>query len=236
MTNPRHVLVVGADRDLLDKVAPVLDEAGLHVHTVADSSEVVDLVKSSQFEMLVVAYPTEELEIDDLLHTARIEGAPCRSTGILLVAEPDKVEEAQALVGRGANRAVGFDWMASRLWRAIGDLTDVAPRIFLQAEVDAVDPVDPAASKTFRTRDLSTSGMRLLGAVAPPEGRHFTFRFTLPDDSEPIEGQAEVVRRIDPDLNGPAGLGARFVSFSGDGQARLEAYIRRQVDDAPPSP
>ena len=70
----QHVLVVGGKENGLDRVAPMLRRAEFSVHTVEPSPFLLDLVLSTEFELVVVSYPLDTLSIDDLLATVREEG------------------------------------------------------------------------------------------------------------------------------------------------------------------
>jgi CheY-like chemotaxis protein len=122
MGDPRHhVLVVGAKQAGLERLAPMLRRADFGVHTVDPSAFLHDLVLSTSFELIVVAFPLHELAMTELLEAIRNEGSACHNAGLLLLAEPDRVDEAQALVDVGVNRAVCTDWNEARLWGAISD-------------------------------------------------------------------------------------------------------------------
>ena len=115
----QHVLVVGPKQAGLDRVAPMLRRADFAVHTVEPSPFLHDLVLSTAFELVIVTYPLEEISLDQLMQTIRNDGSACHNAGLLLLAEPDRLDEAQSRVDLGANRAVCTDWNESRLWRAI---------------------------------------------------------------------------------------------------------------------
>lgn len=229
-TSPRHVLVVGADRNALDRVAPMLRRGEFDVHTVAESSLVLDLLQSTSFELLVVAYPTREISVDDVLNSVRSEESTCRHAGILLLASGDKLDEAQQYLERGANRAVSTTWATARLWQVVGDLMNVAPRVFIRALVDIdVETGMNITEDLCRTENISESGMLLHGAAAYPSGTNFDFAFALPGSSTLIEGAAEIVRSADLEREGVSGFGARFVSIRGNGRELIDAFITEQM-------
>jgi hypothetical protein len=225
--HPRHVLVVGADQDALDRVAPMLRRAEFEVHTVAPSPFVLDLVTGTSFELLVVTHPITDLDMDTLVSAVRGQGSGCRNAGFLLLADPQHLESAQSYVDRGVNRAVSSDWAPARLWQAFGDLLHVAPRVFLrclmQVDVDLENP------SLVQTQNISASGMLARGEEAFLPGTRFGFLFHLPVDNHKIEGIAEIVRVARVDREGFEGFGARFLSFRHDGHRRLASYIRHQL-------
>ena len=226
----RHVLVVGADKTGVERVAPMLRRAEFNVHTAHPSRFLLDLVLGTSFELLIVGFPLQELSIDDLIEAVRDEGSACRDAGLLLLAEPDFLDDAQALVDLGVNRAISADWVDARLWQAIGDLLHIAPRVYMRVLVHADIDVSPTRERTiFQTVNVSASGLLLQGFDELSLGGEFGFLFRLPGGGL-IEGTAEVVRRSNPMREGIQGIGTRFLEFKNEGETQLNAYIDLQSD------
>ena len=224
----RHVLVVGADKAGVERVAPMLRRAEFNVHTAHPSQFLLDLVLGTSFELLIVGFPLEELPIDDLIAAVREEGSACRDAGLLLLAETDFLDDAQALVDLGVNRAISADWVDARLWQAIGDLLHIAPRVYMRVLLHADIDVSHAQERTiFQTVNVSASGLLLQGTDELSLGGVFEFLFRLPGGGL-IEGTAEVVRRSNPMREGFQGVGTRFLEFRNGGEDRLHAYIDLQ--------
>jgi len=222
----RHVLLIGGLEGGLSRVAPMLQRAEFDVHAVEPSDFVLDLVLGTTFELLIVGYPIPQIDIHRLLRTIRGPNSGTRNAGLLLLAEPGFLEAAQSLLVVGANRAVALDWSASRLWQAVGDLLDVAPRVGMRALVHAnVGSSNGDERSLYQTMNVSISGMLLHGADAFGPGSHFDFLFSLPGDPRPLEGTAEVVRRASVEREGVFGVGVRFLHFREDGSFRLERFI-----------
>jgi hypothetical protein len=227
----RHVLLIGALEGGLSRVAPMLQRAEFDVHAVEPSDFVLDLVLGTTFELLVVGYPIPEMDVHHLLHTVRSANSGTRNAGLLLLAEPGFLEAAQSLVAAGANRAVSLDWSASRLWQAVGDLLNVAPRINMRALVYANGAASHQTDRSlYQSLNVSLSGMLLHGADSFAPGAHFDFVFSLPGEPRPLEGSAEVVRRTNPAREGEQGVGVRFLHFREDGRFRLERFIGSRLD------
>lgn len=225
----QHVLVVGAKQTGLERVAPMLRRADFSVHTVDPSPYLHDLVLSTEFELVVVAYPLENLVIDELLSAIRNEGSACRDAGILLLSDPNEIDEAHTHVDLGANRAICTDWSEGRLWQAIGDLLEIAPRVFMRVLFHADFEITSAPDRAiFQTVNISKSGALLQGHKALPPGSPFDFLFRLPGGGL-IEGNAEVVRQASSHREGVEGIGTRFRDFSDGGKDRLLSHIDRQI-------
>jgi hypothetical protein len=226
----QHVLVVGAKKAGLERVAPMLRRADFSVHSVEPSPFLLDLVLSTAFELVIVSYPLDTLPLDDLIDTIRDEGSACHDAGLLLLAEQELLDDAQAVVDLGANRAICCDWSEARLWQAIGDLMDVAPRIFMRVLMHAdVEVKNERSRAIFQTVNVSTSGVLLQGSDRLVPGESFDFLFRLPGGGL-VEGSAEVVRQTNPLREGVDGVGSRFTSFREDCQDRLAIHIGRQME------
>jgi CheY-like chemotaxis protein len=226
----QHVLVVGAKQAGLERVAPMLRRADFSVHTVEPSPFLHDLVLSTAFELVVVTYPLEDISLDQLLQTIRNEGSACHNAGLLLLAEPDHIDEAQARVDLGANRAICTDWNEARLWRAIGDLLEVAPRVSMRVLIHADVEVTRNRNRAiFQTVNVSKSGALLQGHDSLDPGTNFNFLFRLPGGGL-IDGTAEVVRRTNSSREGVEGVGARFADIRAPSFERLVTHLNRQIE------
>jgi hypothetical protein len=226
----QHVLVVGTKRAGLERVAPMLRRADFSVHSVEPSPFLLDLVLSTEFELVIVSYPLDTLPLDDLIDTIRDEGSACHDAGLLLLAEPELLDDAQSVVDLGANRAICSDWSEARLWQAIGDLMEVAPRVFMRVLMHAEIEVKNEHNRAiFQTVNVSASGVLLQGSDQLGPGETFDFLFRLPGGGL-VEGSAEVVRRTNPLREGVDGIGSRFTSFRESCEDRLAAHIGRQME------
>jgi hypothetical protein len=56
-------------------------------------------------------------------------------------------------------------------------------------------------------------------------GQHVVISIDIDPQVEPVAAKAEVVRKADPFREGIEGVGARFLSFAGDSQRRLETIL-----------
>ncbi len=229
--NPRHVLVVGADDTAVERIAPMLRRAEFEVHTVQASSFVLDLVLGTAFELLIATYPMSgELTIDEFIAAIRHEGSNCRNAGVLLVAEPGHLDDAASWIDRGVNRVIGTEWADARVWQAVGDLLNVAPRVALRALVQIeLGAGSGQEAELLRTENISISGMLLRGGQALGPGARFDFTLGVPGEGTPIRGSAEVVRRHPTTGNDESAFGVRFIGFSGDGRERLERYLGHRL-------
>jgi CheY-like chemotaxis protein len=232
MTDPRrHVLIVGAAPSVLDRIAPMLQRAEFAIHTSPPSEILLDLVRNTPFELVVVTYPLTGLSVHALLEATREGGSSCRRAGFLLLSAPPELGDAQHLVDHGANRAVATDWAEARLWQAFTDLLEVPPRIAVRIVVHlAVRLVHDTRLLECHTANLSRSGMLLCGPHDLRPGTGLDFIFVAPDQASPIRGRAELVRLTRPDREQLEGFGVRFISFRNHDRDRLDQFIRSRLE------
>ncbi len=218
----RHVLAIGLDGDHLAHLATVLKRSQLEVVTVDDDPDVLDLIRGTPFDLLVAAYPPRTMTTEALLDAVRGEGSTSQQAGVILLAAPGTLDAALAYIDHGANRAVAVNWAAARLWQAVVDLLEVSPRIRARFPV-VFDLELPGSSSgaAVETENLSQSGMAIRSQRTLPLGARLPLRLHLPTEMEPITAIAEVVRASDPEREGFAGFGLRFVTFREDSQQRL---------------
>jgi hypothetical protein len=223
----RHVLAIGVDGDHLAHIAPVLKRSQLEVVTVDDDPYVLDLIRGTPFDLLVVTYPPSTMTTETLLEAVRGEGSSSQRAGLILLAVPGTLDAALAYIDQGANRAVAVNWAAARLWQAVVDLLEVSPRIRVRFPVqfDLELPGVPSGA-AVETENLSLSGMAIRSRRTIPLGTRLPLRVYLPTELDPIGATAEVVRASDPDREGFNGFGLRFVRFQDDSEKRLATALQ----------
>lgn len=227
----RHVLVVGAEPAALERIAPMLRRAEFDVHSATPTPEIFGLLLGTSFELILVSYPLRELVLDELVEVMRSEGSWCQKAALVLLAEPDFVDDAQALVDLGINRVISLEWPEARLHQSISDLLNVAPRVSLRVLVHVkVDVQNNATRALYQTINISRTGMLLRGDDRLEPGTRFSFFFGIPDGRRLVEGTAEVVRRTNPMREGAAGLGVRFIRLAGEGEQQLESFVTRHAN------
>lgn len=224
----RHVLIVGAEKDAMGRIAPMLRRAEFNVHTAEPSPVVFDLVLGTSFELVLVSYPLRDMDLDLLIEHLRREGSWCQKAALVLLAEPDHLDDALAMMDLGVNRAISLDWSEGRLHQAIGDLLEVAPRISLRVLVHLkIEITDQSRRALYQTVNISRTGMLLRGDDDLDPGTRFSFFFGIPDGRRLVEGTGEVVRRTNTMREGTSGVGIRFIRIAGEGEEQLESFVTR---------
>ena len=223
----RSVLVVNADEELFDKIAPLLNREALEVDRFPRARAALDLISRVPVDVLIVGYPLPDVGTQELLDAVRGEGSPCRHSPLLLLARGDEIEEAQRYIGRGANEVVAVEESAARLQAAVSRLLAVAPRSSLRTMVRIVVNIgEGAALEMSQTENLSETGMLVRTGEVYPLGSRLSFEFHLGGQSQPIRGEGEVVRQTTAGRETVRGIGIRFISLERDGLLRLQRFLR----------
>jgi DNA-binding NarL/FixJ family response regulator len=222
----QEILLVGSETPALHYALPFLRRAQFRITQVAQSAHALPLVRDSRFDLVIARHPLAGLDLSELVRTVRADEAACRNASFLVLAEPGAADEVAALMGRGVNRVVSLDAHTERLLEAIADLLDVAPRRTLRALVRLESEVRQGA-QTWRTatHNVSETGMLLLGLKDLEIGTRVGFELELPAGQSPVAGEAEVVRHTNPEFEKVEGVGARILTFSGDGRRQLRIFL-----------
>lgn len=219
-------MYIGPPDRQIERLSPLLNEAGFEIHRAVDAVSVLDQLWSTNCGLVIANHPIAGLRLEDLLLTVRDRSSPSRHTGLVLIVEDQEYEPARLLIGHGVNRVVARGQVPRLLLHAVGDLMDQAPRVAVRAVVEVESRLTRSLA---RTRDLSVSGMLLQGVVELDIGSEFDFELQLPGRGAAIVGSARVVRHTDQARETVAGIGANFAEFVDDGHDLLAAYLKREL-------
>ena len=156
-------MYIGPPDQQVERLSPLLREAGFEIHRAVDAVSVLDQLWSTTCGLVIANHPIAGLRLEDLLLTLRDQSSPSRHTGLVLIVGEQEYEPAKMLIGHGVNRVVARRAVPRSLLYAVGDLMDQAPRIPLRAVVEMESRLDNRPTRALaRTYDLSLSGMLLL--------------------------------------------------------------------------
>lgn len=224
----RDVLLLHCEGELRDRTSGLLRAAGASIHHGPWDDDTSDLVFSTPFDVLMVAYPVTGNTLTAFLRAVRAPGSGCRRAGVVLLAADRYRRDAVAYVGRGVNRVIVESELERRLTHVLVELLEVAPRLRVRAPTRVTIHADGRALKAFcQTENLSRSGMLLKGFGHHPVGTTLDFELSIPGDAAPIRGSAEVRRATDTAIERVEGIGAHFVSFATGDRFRLESFLSR---------
>lgn len=223
--NKGRVLFTGMGPETAARYQPGLLEAGFELVLESDAERAMARVMAEGFKAIVSAYPLSSGQLGGILDVMRTKNSPNYGTGLVLLAQRERLRAAAGLVGRGVNKALSLEEGPVVLKIVLERLIEVAQPMALRLPL-AIDVSAISGRNHFEwtTDNLSGSGM-LVGTDDPPEiGDAFRFSLVLPDGE--VQGDGVVVRRTFEGREPVNGFGARFLSFEGDGQARLLKFLR----------
>jgi len=145
--------------------------------------------------------------------------------GVVAIAAADGEATNEHIIRQLANRFLPADCNSDEYCRAALELLDVEPRFVVRESNHLRLSFASDASRNLKIHNLSASGMLLTLSDPLPVGAVFGFALHLPGESEPIRGQAEVVRQAG--LGGPHlhHVGVRFRALGGDGRRQLRHLV-----------
>lgn len=215
---------------------PLLQREEIEVISVDADPAVVEIARVTPFELVMLRYPVEGIDTGEFLGILRDPSSVSRRAGVMLLADETHLEGAAAFLDRGANRVVSATWSDARIWRAVADLLDVAPRVAVRVPVMVdVNLATEGVPEVCRSVDLSTSGIRLECPNGYGPGTRLQIGLVLPKVGGVVRVQAEIVRRTDPERENVRGFAARFTSMSEEDEARLARFVdlvRRELGQA----
>ena len=234
METVRHVLVVSSrisdDAEVFRRFAPALQHVECELHRVPRGTDVLELVDSTSFDLVVVCVPLGLPPAQLVIRTIRQEGSACRRSAVLVVARGEDRTKAESLLEDGVNRVVSLDDPGDQIVAVLSQLLGVAPRVALQSALRVELEVDDGPGRvTAEIGNLSISGMLVHGAGRHQRGARLDFELWLPDEDESIRGMAEVVREVGREDRQTDGFAARFLAFREVGRQRLEAFLMAEM-------
>ena len=226
----KRLLLVGADTPALQRVLPMLLRSDFQVHRVEQATEALRLVGESRFDLILARYPLVDAPLSALIGGVRGASSPSRAAGLLVLAEPAHVGDLAAFLGHGVNRVVNLDGPSDRLLQAVADLVGVSPRRTVRAVVELELWMRRETQRLLTlTENVSSSGMLVRGGRELPVGGRVKFELMLPGGLATVTGEAEVVRHTLVGAERLDGIGLAFISFVGDGEQRLAAFLERRT-------
>ena len=232
----RTVLIITQDTEretvLYRRLMPCLIRFGCEVQKSAPGVSVFELVERAAFDLIVIGYPIDQPALPALLKSIRWRESGCRNTPVLLFSTRTAKRSAAEYVNRGVSRMVDDDASEWELEAAIGALLEVEARVSLTLPVKLGLPLGGKIERVVAQLDnLSTSGMLIRGRWEVEVGAPLTFELTLPGQTAPVRGTAEVVRTTTREREGLVGFGIQFVRFEGDGAQKLAHFVDGRAAD-----
>ncbi len=226
----KNIVLTRMDEETFSRAAVALESDEINLHHAPWDDNTLDLVQSTRFDVIIIGFPGPITPLRRFVECVRAPGSACRKSGVILLADPQHIDAAQAFVGVGINRAIPSDNAEELLAASITELASVAPRLALRAPTRVVLKLEQRPLRTFcQTENISESGMLLRGFGHYPPGTTIDFEINIPGQSDPIRGTATIARTTNVTLERMEGVGARFEAFMGQDGSRLTEYLNNHL-------
>jgi hypothetical protein len=226
LTAKRDVLFVGFEPPLFERWTGGLSLAEFRSDYISTAAGALELTALLPYDAVVIALPVPDMSIERLLDFLRRESSSCKNSAVVLVAPDEAITEAESHVGRGANRVLAASSPPSALQHVLPVIIEVAPRVPLRALARLEVPSELGTTRVLcQTVNVSSSGMLVRIDEPYPVGTEIGFELTVPGESGPIRGQAEVVRHATQRRERLTGVALRFRSIRVEDQDRLVLHL-----------
>jgi len=222
------VLVAGGPRSSFEEFAPVLDRDKLTVVQVTSYEDAVMYAESAQVELVILGIEPTTMSLEDAVRTIRSNSSASRKASLLVLAQPGTEDDAREFIGRGVNRVMLTVDPPKFLALQVAELLEIPPRATLRLSTRMLVEVEDGFEMALgAVVNLSAAGLLMETDADLEPGQHVVMSIDIDPQVEPVAAKAEVVRKADPQREGIEGIGARFLSFAGDSQQRLETILGR---------
>jgi len=225
-----RVLVAGIEREAFEGFAPVLKRREMQVDRVSSPEAGVALAGSAKFDVIILDAEPREQSLAEVVRAMRSPQSPSRGAAILVLTEPNSVEETQALLGHGVNRVMLVGDPPEIIGQQVAVLLEVAPRVETRLSTRLDTALGDSANQLFcQTENVSASGMLVRTQRRLEIGEMVAFEIHLGDQEGPIAGRGEVRRYARPDREGVDGIGIHFLGFAAGGEDRLGGFLEQAL-------
>lgn len=223
------VVTLGSNRGLT-KLEFFLSRESLDIYRAGSPQAAKGYLEQVDADVVVVCWPLPDSRIVTLVEELRGAGGIAAEPAVVVLAEPETVADLAELDLGGAI-VLATDERALALEETLGELLAQGARRAVRVLVKlTVDLEDAKLHRACQTMNLSHTGMALITRERLAVGRRSSFSFFLPEDDRPVEGEAEIVRHADREVEGFEGLGLRFLDLRADGRERLEEFLTARAE------
>lgn len=223
-------MTVGSHGGPLERLEQELDRPPLDVHHVHLASTGLSAMESLRLEVIVVAYPPNDLSSEEFFAGLDEALALLGNTKVVLLADERFLKQIEPHLDR-RHLLLSPSWSPVLLRRYILSLVPTemrcSPRLMLRLEVEL-----GTGPKLWmcQTENISESGMLVRTNQLLLVGAEVRVAIMLPICEDPIKIKAEVVRHTNPKLETIRGVGLRFLELDGAERAALREYLDMQDD------
>ncbi|TAM44726.1 MAG: hypothetical protein EPN53_15860 [Acidobacteria bacterium] len=222
----RELLVVGCDGGTRDRVRAGVAAAGHRVTVADDAPAAFRAAAGGRFDALLVSHPLAGAPTRGFLQAVRHPESPCRSSGLVLVAEERLRREAEGYLGCGANRVLAVEQVERGVAEVLRPLLRVPVRLPLRLPI-RVQVLGNGLQRRVVCESVNVSlhGALLRTPHSLAVGTELRFELFLPEIPRPVRGEAVVVRRTVQGSETYPGIGVQFTGFAWGGEDALKARV-----------
>jgi hypothetical protein len=210
----------------------VLDRHKLEVVKVGAPEMSVELARSEAFDLVIFDAEVREGTLEQIVDSIRHGMSASRNTSLLVLAQPGRADAARELIGRGVNRVMLLDDPPELIGQQVAELLSIAPRADLRLSTHLQTTVgDGAVEVLGEVVNLSSSGMLIETETSFEPGEQIVVTINLGGERGSVTAKAEVVRQAHAERGGVDGVGVRFISFAGDGEAMVATVLDEALAD-----
>ena len=221
--HPR-VLEAVANPEISARIEPLVARAGAETLRVGDGGAFA-LAARRSFDLVIAQCPLAGMGASKILECLRIPPAGTATTPVVLLTREAYLPTIERIPAEHLEDTTITTALSDGL-RAIAKALDLSDRASAKLMVQVEMVVESARfQRLCQTRDISPSGMLLHTRRLLPVGSVLPFSLDLPEETEPIHGNGEIVRHARPEREPTPAMGVRFLGLHGDGPARLESFI-----------
>jgi len=221
-----NILLVVLDRDLYDKISPLLQRDSFDVNQAPNAESALLLTSNMAYSLVVLVHPLRGTSIEDFLKRLRRRESASADVPVLILAAPERIDSLTPLVVAGRVSLVSASQPKTDLQTEVSRLLGI--RIRSAARLPITLPVrigDGALERACQTENISESGILLRTSQLLPIGTELQIEIPTPGDDPPFSLRAEVIRHSAPQVEKVTGMGLKFIDLSEGDETRLRDYI-----------
>jgi uncharacterized protein (TIGR02266 family) len=222
-----RVLVVGLERSHYDQLLPLLSRAHVNVERLAAAEGAVQLSKQLKWDLLIVRYPLPDMSIGSFMQSVHEPGSKSDATPILVIADDNRLAEIGGMLPGGVKQVVSVN-QPQKIVAEVGARLKLAPRAEVRLAVKIDVKLVGVPALMCQSENLSEHGLLVKTETRYPIGTRASFELSLPGERNPVQGEAEIMRHTEPDVEGMKGMGLKVLSFKGDGSARVRRLVSKK--------
>ena len=233
MSNGKTILLVERTPLSRDVTALYLSYLG-RVRVAREAHQAMAMARDNPPHLVVAG--TGARADDELGFCCALKGDPdLRGIPILLLYHPEQPQDRERALRSGVAEALCKPVVRRELLSTASRLLTMptlrpAPRVRLET---AVDLRGGGSRWTGTIRNLSRHGAYVESGRTVAPGTELQIRFGLPEWSDAFASKSQV-RWVRWELEAPAGMGLRFLSFNRSSARALECYLDHWIGAPPP--